>query len=118
MGQSGGGAPVVERWCDRHGELRFDWKVLWDLHTRRDGGRSELVAVTVRGGKIVGWCGLLSMGKKVDDGARTRSSRLRIGTRDADGVGKAWPGQRWVGRCVSDVSEIALVGCGLFGMML
>jgi hypothetical protein len=66
----------------------------------------------------VGWCSLLSMGKKADDGARTRSSRLLIGTRDADGVGKAWPGQRWVGRCVSDVSEIALVGCGLFGTML
>jgi hypothetical protein len=63
---------------------------------RRDGGRSELVTVTVRG-ENSGVFGLLSTGKKEDDGARTRSSRLLIGTRDANGVGKARPGQRRVG---------------------
>jgi hypothetical protein len=55
---------VVERWCDRHGELRLDWKVLWDLHMRRDGGRSELVAVTVRGGKNSGVVRLTVDGEK------------------------------------------------------
>jgi hypothetical protein len=48
---------VDGRWC---GKLRLDGELLWDLHRRCGGGRSELATVIAKGKNMGGVAQLIS----------------------------------------------------------
>jgi hypothetical protein len=60
-----------------HCKLRLDGELLWDLHTRCGGGRSELATVIAKGKKWEGWRSLSAVKMRVAGWQQTRGHSLK-----------------------------------------